>query len=194
MLGDLWQGHCRRDVALQPSLALTQLAEAAPEAQAAGTVVGLAISGAAASIPAGILGAVLPLSCKTRSTIRALGGTAQPCQAPGIARVLPGRAGGQGCLPWLQGGQAGAEHVACGARAGFLLLWVSPGTYSCSLPHAAAVPDCPSWTPLCSPASLEPLALDNERIKCHPPGQSQTQRQPLQGDPACLQLWGTGQA
>lgn len=178
-------------MALQHSLALTQLADPALEPWAAGTVVGLVISGAGASIPAGILGAVQPLSCKTRSTIRA---TAQPCQAPSIARVLPGRAGGQGCLPCLQGGQAGAEHVACGARAGFLLLWVSPGTYSCSLSHAAAVPDCPSWTPLCSPASLEPLALDNERMKCHLPGQSQTQRQPLQGDPACPQLWGTGQA
>lgn len=180
-------------MALGHSLALTQLADPALEPRAAGTVVGLIISGAGASIPAGIPGAVLPLSCKTRLTISTRGhSSALP--SPGVARVLPGKAGGQGCLPRLQGGQAGAEHVACGARAGFLLLWVSPGTYSCSLPHAAAVPGCPSWTPLCSPASLEPLALDNKRIKCHLPSESRTQRQPLQGDPPCPQLWSTGQA
>lgn len=39
-----------------------------------------------------------------------------------------------------------------------------PQTHFCSVPRAAAAPDCPGRAPRCSPASQEPLALGNERI------------------------------
>lgn len=53
-----------------------------------------------------------------------------------------------------------------------------PQTHSCSVPRAAAAPDCPGQAPRCSPALWEPLALGNERVNVTS-SQGQTPRQPL---------------
>lgn len=53
-----------------------------------------------------------------------------------------------------------------------------PQTHFCSVPRAAAAPDCPGRAPRCSPASQEPLALGNERVNVTS-SRGQTPRQPL---------------
>lgn len=130
VLGDLHPGGtCDRDshqpgtaggsLALRHSLALTQLADPALEPWAAGTVVGLVISGTGASIPAGILGAVLPLSCKTRSTK-----SPGPQHSPAKPLALPG------CSQEEQEGR-GACHASKEGRLVLSTLPVGPGLGSC---------------------------------------------------------------
>lgn len=95
------------------SAALTQLTEPALEPRPAVTAVGLGIPGAGAAVPAGVRGAVLPLTCNTHTALRAQGcRTARPTpqQPPGIGQLW-----GMPCpLFSLQQGQpAAAMCPAC---------------------------------------------------------------------------------
>lgn len=100
------------------STPLTQLAEPALESRAAVAVVGLGIPGTGASVPAGVRGAVLPLTCKTRMAVSPWGhGAALPtlltCQgAPGELRA-GAHAVPLVCLPTgqQQGEQAGVRPL-----------------------------------------------------------------------------------
>lgn len=147
------------------SAALTQLTEPALEPRPAVTAVGLGIPGAGAAVPAGVRGAVLPLTCNTHTALRTQGcRTARPTpqQPPGMGQLW-----GMPCpLFSLQQGSKDSQLLPRALPACRLLVCF-PQTYSCSSPRSAAVPDCPGWTPPRSPASLEPLGLGNERVKCH---------------------------